>query len=131
MPRMAPASRSLRAPRTFQRILDEVRAIPTGHTASYADVAELAIGSRRAARTVGWALASCPADVPWWRVVRVTGELPGVNDRTQTRHLRAEGVVVRRRHASRSMRPVFVVGDGRRRGGSIRSDVRLAAERMP
>ncbi|HVC03583.1 MAG TPA: MGMT family protein [Candidatus Acidoferrales bacterium] len=122
----------MRAPRTFQRILDEVRAIPPGHTASYADVAELAIGSRRAARTVGWALVSCPADVPWWRVVRATGELPGVNDRTQTRHLRAEGVVVCRRHASGSMRPVFLIGmDGRRREGSIRPGSPLATERTP
>lgn len=84
------------ARRQFHMILDVVRAIPPGCTASYADVAEIAIGSRRAARTVGWALASCPGDVPWWRVVRTTGDLPGVNDRVQTRLLRAEGIEVRR-----------------------------------
>ncbi len=85
------------APRsTFQAVLNVVRAIPSGCTASYADVAELAIGSRRAARTVGWALSGCPEDVPWWRIVRSTGELPGVSDRAQARLLRAEGTVVRR-----------------------------------
>jgi|HubBroStandDraft_6_1064221.scaffolds.fasta_scaffold804574_2 methylated-DNA-protein-cysteine methyltransferase-like protein len=95
--------------RTFQTILDVVRAIPPGCATSYADVAEIAVGSRRAARTVGWALAACPADVPWWRVVRATGELPGVNDRAQTRLLRAEGVVVRRRQSPDAKRPMFFI----------------------
>lgn len=91
------------APRsTFQAVLNVVRAIPSGCTASYADVAELAIGSRRAARTVGWALSGCPEDVPWWRIVRSTGELPGVSDRAQARLLRAEGTVVRRVKGRRS-----------------------------
>ena len=103
-----------RPSRTFQTILEVVRAIPTACTASYADIAELAIGSRRAARTVGWALASCPTDVPWWRVVRATGELPGVSDRAQTRLLRAEGVVVRRRQPGESERPVFFIAKDRR-----------------
>jgi methylated-DNA-protein-cysteine methyltransferase related protein len=93
---MASASRPIGPLSTFQAVLDVVRAIPSGCTASYADVAELAIGSRRAARTVGWALSGCPEDVPWWRIVRSTGELPGVSDRAQARLLRAEGTVVRR-----------------------------------
>jgi methylated-DNA-protein-cysteine methyltransferase-like protein len=101
---MASKPRRVGSRRTFQSILDTVRAIPPGSTASYADVAELAIGSRRAARTVGWALASCPADVPWWRVVRASGELPGVNDRVQTRLLRAEGIRVRRSLSSDSFK---------------------------
>ncbi len=98
---------------TFRDVLDAVRAIPPGCTASYADVAELAIGSRRAARTVGWALASCPEDVPWWRVVRATGELPGVNDRAQTRLLRAEGIVVRRRLSADATAPDLLHRKGR------------------
>ena len=109
MPRMAPPSTSSRTPRTFQRILDVVRTIPPGRTASYADVAELAIGSRRAARTVGWALPSCPADVPWWRVVRATGDLPGVSDRAQMRLLRGEGITVRRRQSPELLRSAFYV----------------------
>jgi methylated-DNA-protein-cysteine methyltransferase-like protein len=112
---MATTARTTRQRSTFGRILDVVRAIPPGCTASYADVAELAIGSRRAARTVGWALSSCPADVPWWRVVRATGELPGVSDRAQTRLLRAEGIKVRRRQSAESLRPSFSVTKAVRR----------------
>ena len=120
---MRTLSNGLRRP--FQRILAVVRAIPPGCFASYADVAELAIGSRRAARTVGWALSGCPEDVPWWRVVRSTGELPGVSDRAQMQLLRSEGIVVRRIRRLRStghadaIKPVYGVilpqhGDMRR-----------------
>lgn len=114
MRRMGRASQSTGRRSTFHDVLDVVRAIPPGCTASYADVAEHAIGSRRAARTVGWALASCPEDVPWWRVVRATGELPGVNDRAQTRLLRAEGIVVRRRQSDDLKRRTFFVAKDRR-----------------
>jgi methylated-DNA-protein-cysteine methyltransferase related protein len=98
-------------------ILAVVRAIPPGRTASYADVAEEAIGSRRAARTVGWALASCPADVPWWRVVHATGVLAGVNDRVQARLLRAEGVRVRRIQTLDGYR--WIVESARKRRGGV------------
>jgi alkylated DNA nucleotide flippase Atl1 len=85
----------VRAGHTFQVILAVIREIPRGHTASYADVAQRALGSRSAARTVGWALSRCPADVPWWRVIRASGALPGVHDALQARLLRSEGVSVR------------------------------------
>lgn len=69
-----------------------IRDIPSGAVASYADVAARVFGARRAARTVGWALAGCPADVPWWRVVHADGSLAGVRDELQAELLRGEGV---------------------------------------
>ncbi len=47
------------------------------------------------ARQVGWALHVCPGDVPWHRVVRKDGSLPGLsaeNPLRQRRLLEAEGV---------------------------------------
>lgn len=51
-----------------------VRGIPPGRVASYGQIAVL-VGSARAARQVGYALASLPAgtDVPWHRVIRSSG----------------------------------------------------------
>ena len=59
----------------FERIYDIVRAVPPGEVVSYGQVAFLA-GNPRMARQVGWALHTCPADVPWHRVVRKDGTLP-------------------------------------------------------
>jgi O-6-methylguanine DNA methyltransferase len=76
---------------SFETVWQAVRQIPAGSVASYADIADAALGTRRAARTVGWALSSCPSDVPWWRVIRADGRLPGIRDDLQARLLRAEG----------------------------------------
>jgi alkylated DNA nucleotide flippase Atl1 len=54
------------------RVLEVVAAIPEGMVMSYGDVAA-AIGSR-AARGVGQVMAYYGSDVPWWRVVRASGE---------------------------------------------------------
>jgi methylated-DNA-protein-cysteine methyltransferase-like protein len=98
------------APRhLFDDIEAAIRAIPRGQTWSYADIAQVVLGSRSGARTVGWALARCSDDVPWWRVIRADGTLAGANDREQTRRLRAEGVTV---EAGRSMHRIRVGGDG-------------------
>lgn len=59
----------------FERVYDIVRAVPPGEVVSYGQVAFLA-GNPRMARQVGWALHTCPADVPWHRVVRKDGTLP-------------------------------------------------------
>ena len=55
-----------------------VRQIPPGKVASYGHIAT-SLGHPRAARTVGWALASLrsveEADVPWQRVINAEGRI--------------------------------------------------------
>ncbi len=56
----------------FQNIFEFVRAIPSGSVMSYGGVGR-AVGVT--ARTVGFAMASCPENVPWHRVVGSDGYL--------------------------------------------------------
>ncbi len=82
------------------RILQVVRAIPAGHTLSYAGVARRA-GLPRGARLVARVLAQCDQpDVPWHRVLRADGRIAFPPDSDghaeQARRLRAEGVTVER-----------------------------------
>jgi methylated-DNA-protein-cysteine methyltransferase-like protein len=60
----------------FQQVWDLVRDIPRGQVATYGQIAE-ALGSPRAARTVGWALHALPegSDVPWHRVLNREGRI--------------------------------------------------------
>ena len=63
------------------RVYEIVRAIPAGKVLGYGQVAAM-IGSPRAARQVGWALAALPAgtDVPWHRVIRSSGAIAAEGD---------------------------------------------------
>jgi len=79
-----------------------VRQIPPGKVAAYGQIAQmlpppgdmdakayLAFGPR----WVGGAMAACPDDVPWWRVLNAKGEIslrPGAQE--QRNRLEAEGV---------------------------------------
>ncbi len=56
----------------FEAIYAYVRTIPAGSVTSYGEVGA-AVGV--SARTVGWALSSCPDGVPWQRVVGSDGYL--------------------------------------------------------
>lgn len=60
----------------MQRIWNTIRDIPEGRVASYGQIAEIA-GVPRGARQVGYALKHVPdgLDVPWYRVVRSSGQL--------------------------------------------------------
>lgn len=60
----------------YRRLYRIVRHIPKGRVATYGVLARLA-GRPGAARTVGWALSALPddADVPWWRVLNVSGRI--------------------------------------------------------
>ncbi len=60
--------------RCFAEIYRIVRRIPPGRVASYGDIAALC-RPEVSARVVGWALAVCPPDVPWHRVVNREGRL--------------------------------------------------------
>lgn len=82
------------------RVFDVVARIPAGRVASYGDVAA-ALGDRRVARHVGFALAALPADradVPWHRVVssrgRVSRRGDGRPSEEQVYLLTSEGVEV-------------------------------------
>ena len=76
-----------------------VRLIPHGKVCSYGDVAA-AMGSPRAARQVGFALARLPleraGEVPWHRVINAKGSISGgdlVRPDLQRALLEGEGVI--------------------------------------
>ncbi len=82
-----------------KRVYALVQTIPLGKVAGYGHVAA-ALGSPRAARQVGFALAALPGgtDVPWHRVLRSSGHIAQQGDPgrplLQRGLLEAEGVVV-------------------------------------
>ena len=61
----------------FSRVWDVVAHIPVGSVATYGDIASY-LGSKQAARTVGWALQAAKGkDLPCHRVVNRFGGLSG------------------------------------------------------
>jgi methylated-DNA-protein-cysteine methyltransferase related protein len=76
-----------------------VRRIPEGYVVTYGQVATL-VGRARAARAVGGAMARCPNDVPWHRVVNSQGAISrrrrDSSMLTQRIRLEQEGVRLRR-----------------------------------
>jgi methylated-DNA-protein-cysteine methyltransferase-like protein len=77
-----------------------VQRVPAGQVATYGDIAQ-ALGSRRIARQVGFALAALPdgSDVPWWRVVAAEGKVARAGTSMaalQGKALARDGVAVRR-----------------------------------
>ncbi len=78
----------------FPRIYDVVRQVPRGKVTTYGDVAQL-IGPGCDARLVGYAMAECPDDVPWQRVINAQGKISlrsGDGPAKQQMRLEAEGV---------------------------------------
>jgi methylated-DNA-protein-cysteine methyltransferase related protein len=80
------------------RILDRVRAIPSGEVASYSNVGRRA-GLPRGARRVARVLAGNEdPTLPWHRVLRADGRIAfpagSAQFREQVRRLRGEGVAV-------------------------------------
>ncbi|MEO6795479.1 MAG: MGMT family protein [Candidatus Dormibacter sp.] len=67
-----------------------IRDLQRGEVATYGQVAARA-GFPGAARAVGNVLANS-VGLPWWRIVRATGELAVHKDGEQRRRLRREGV---------------------------------------
>jgi methylated-DNA-protein-cysteine methyltransferase-like protein len=88
-----------------QLVFDIVRAIPPGRVMTYGSIAALIpaplnldpLAYRRVrARWVGYAMAACPDDVPWQRVVNAKGQVsprPGHGPPVQKILLEEEGVV--------------------------------------
>jgi methylated-DNA-protein-cysteine methyltransferase-like protein len=60
----------------FTQIYAVVGMIPYGEVVSYGQIARM-LGRPRAAREVGWALSSCPEELPWQRVVKADGSITG------------------------------------------------------
>jgi len=75
------------------------RQVPAGRATTYGTLAECQLfdqPKRRrtmAARAVGQAMARCPGDVPWWRVVHADGAMKGtIGADEQRARLAEEGV---------------------------------------
>ena len=85
----------------FDQVHAVVARIPSGRVVTYGQIA-LHLGRPRGARSVGWALAQCPPDLPWHRVVNAKGRIsPRGHDpegARQRARLEEEGVVFRGKH---------------------------------
>ena len=71
------------------RVIAVVETIPAGTVMSYGDVAA-AIGSR-ASRAVGQTMAYYGSGLPWWRVIRSSGQPPVGHEVQALPHYEAEG----------------------------------------
>lgn len=81
--------------RLYARIYALVRQIPRGKVATYGQIAEI-VGDCTA-RVVGYAMAACPDDVPWQRVINAQGKVSPRADswgtEVQRVRLEEEGIV--------------------------------------
>ncbi len=75
-------------------VLRFVEEIPPGKVLTYGRIAQLL--QRGGARTVGNIMAIHAHGVPWWRVVRANGTLPGHLMVDALEHWHAEGTPLRR-----------------------------------
>lgn len=99
-----PAFSSPPDPKQFnQRVWDLARQVPPGKVIAYGQIGALisppmgiSLKDYDAfrARWVGGAMAACPDDVPWWRVVNAQGKIsPRPGAEKQRALLEAEGVI--------------------------------------
>ena len=89
----------------FELVLELVRQIPMGRVSTYGRLAayllppagmNLRVYEVRGARMVGGAMAACPADVPWQRVINSQGKVSqrkGDGGEKQRMILEAEGII--------------------------------------
>ena len=105
------------APSFFERVWAVVAQIPAGRVTTYGAIAER-VGSRSAARTVGWALkAAVGSGLPCHRVVNRYGALTGPPPLPRpARHGGAPAQRGHRVHGRRPRRPRPPFLDARRRG---------------
>jgi alkylated DNA nucleotide flippase Atl1 len=76
-----------------EQVLDLVDRIPPGRVLAYGDVAALVGGG--GPRQVGRVMALWGGGVPWWRVVRASGEPATGHEREALARLRREGAPLR------------------------------------
>ena len=72
-----------------ERVLDLVERVPAGRVVTYGDVA--AYLGEGGPRQVGRVMALFGGGVPWWRVVRASGQPAQGHEREALRRLRADG----------------------------------------
>ena len=78
--------------RFFNQVYQIVSQIPQGKVLSYGNIARR-LGNPKAAWQVGWAMRTCPDDLPWQRVVRSDGTIAGgMHAELRRALLEAEGV---------------------------------------
>ena len=85
-----------------EAVLEVVADIPPGRVMTYGQIAAV-LGSR-GARVVGQVMARYGSDVPWWRVIRASGQPPLCHERAALEHYLQEGTPLRGMttdHASR------------------------------
>lgn len=58
--------------RAWEAVYSLVRGIPRGRVMTYGQIAGL-LGHLLSPKAVGWAMHTCPEDVPWQRVVNASG----------------------------------------------------------
>jgi len=82
------------APDSFaEAVLEVVADIPAGRVMTYGDVAAV-LGSR-GARVVGQVMARYGSDVPWWRVIRASGQPPVCHEHKALEHYVSEDTPLR------------------------------------
>lgn len=86
-------SRPSPAEEYVEAVLSLVEQVPPGRVVTYGVLAD-AVG-RGGPRQVGRVMALHGGGVPWWRVVRASGEPPGCHDGEALERLRAEGTALR------------------------------------
>ena len=91
-----PGQASASAGSAWEMVYKVVRRIPAGRVMTYGQVSDY-LGRRLSAVAIGWAMAACPEDVPWQRVVNATGGCSTENSGKlppgfQKKLLRREGV---------------------------------------
>ena len=79
-----------------ERVWQLVAAIPSGHVATYGQIATLA-GSPQQSRLVGRILSRLPAEsrLPWYRVVNAQGKISNPDPKRQQQLLELDGVEVK------------------------------------
>ncbi|MFT7244277.1 MAG: methylated-DNA-protein-cysteine methyltransferase-like protein [Candidatus Azotimanducaceae bacterium] len=79
-----------------ERVWQLVAAIPSGHVATYGQIATLA-GLPQQARLVGRILSRLPAEsrLPWYRVINSQGKISNPNPKRQQQLLELDGVEVK------------------------------------
>lgn len=91
-----PSTSSATAAESFvENVLAIVEDIPPGRVMTYGSIAAV-LGSR-AARVVGQVMARYGSDVPWWRVIRASGEPPACHEGQALQHYLAEKTPLRHR----------------------------------
>ncbi len=82
----------------YQAVYKLVKKIPKGKVATYGQIASL-LGKPKSARLVGRALAHCPSDIPWQRVINHQGMISIENlclpKEFQAELLKKEGIEVK------------------------------------